>query len=508
MNATTDSLRFGGARLEQARRVVADATGRETVLRAKSYDVLALLLSRPDTVVTKDELFERVWNGVAVTEDALVQCITDIRKAIGEKGHEALKTITKVGYRLVPDANPSVPTTQVETFAQTIHPRGIAVLPFSNISDDKAQDFLAVGLTEDVITDLSSIPDLFVIARNSSYSFGDKNLDTLGIARDLGVRYLVEGSVRKSGERLRITVKLIDAQTSGSQIWAERYDRNYADVFDIQDDIAQQVAKSIVGKLASATTHPRQRPLNMEVFELSQRARDMRTKSRAECKEAISILNHAIALDPNYSRIRTQIAAAHTYNWVQWMEPGDDDMVEALKHAAKAIELDVRDTVARATHGFVLLHAKRWEEALAALDMAVAMNPNGAHAYALKAYLSAMSGDGNAGLDFMNHAMKLNPHPPNWYYFQVGLCFLISRQFAECIKLLRKPQFARSPMRRTLIAALELDGQHEEAVKEAALYVSYDPTFRVKTWLDRLPYRDEAMKQYHLGALARAGIPE
>jgi adenylate cyclase len=197
---TTDTLSFGGARLDQARRVVADATGRETVLRAKSYDVLVLLLNRPDTVVTKDELFEKVWNGAAVSEDTLVQCITEIRKAIGQSGHEALKTITKVGYRLVFDVVSPATTQQTTAHVRPIHPRGVAVLPFANLSVDQEQDFLADGLAEDIITALSGSADLFVIARHSSFSFRGKIDDLGSVASELGVRYIVEGRLSGVGK--------------------------------------------------------------------------------------------------------------------------------------------------------------------------------------------------------------------------------------------------------------------------------------------------------------------
>jgi TolB-like protein len=501
-------IRFGGAYLDNRRRALVDEAGRKSELRSKTYDVLALLMERVDSVVSKDDLFEIVWNGAAVSEDTLVQCITEIRKAIGAKGREALKTVTKVGYRLIPDAREVQASLTIVAVAKPIHQRGIAVLPFANQSEDKSQDFLALGLTEDVITDLSGFPDLFVIARNSSSSFKDKNLDILEIARDLGVRYLVEGSVRKSGERLRITVKLIDAMIDGSQLWAERYDRNYKDVFDIQDDIARQVVIAIVGKLTSVQLHSRQRPLNMEVYELSLRARELWTKSKADCDEAILLLTRAITLDPTYARTHCQLATAHTFNWIQWMQKGDSHMVQAMNNASLAVKLDPHDPVNRATYGFVLLNAKRWDEAFIEIDAALAMNSNGAHAYALKAYLFAAVGDGKSGLDFMDHALKLNPHPPNWYYFQIGFCQLVSGQYSECVLTMSRPEFKRGAFRRTLVAALELDGKHEQACKEAQFYMAYDPEFRAASWVQRLPYRDKELQLLHQSALVRAGIPE
>jgi TolB-like protein len=489
----TTEIRFGGAHLDSRRRALVDETGRKSELRSKTYDVLALLIERADSVVSKDDLFDRVWNGVAVSEDTLVQCITEIRKAIGPKGHDALKTITKVGYRLVPDPSTPQITQTPQQAIRSIHPRGIAVLPFANLGGDQEQDFLADGLAEDVITDLSGSSDLFVIARHSSFSFRHKTSDLTSIASELGVRYLVEGSVRKSGSRLRITAQLVDVQNNSAQVWAERYDREYVDVFDIQDDIARQVVGSIVGKLTADKVNPRQRPMNMEAYELSLRSRSMWTKSKADCDEAIVMLTRSVRLDPVYART---------------MQPEASHMADALKHSYRAIELDPQDPIIRATHGFVLLHAKKWEEADHELDTALAMNPNGAHTFALKAYLEAAAGQGVEAVDLMDAALKLNPRPPTWYYFHVAFCQLVKGSFAECIKILRRPEFARSALRRTLVLALELDGKHEEATKEAELYMAYDPTYRVSQWLDRLPYRDDKLRQLHIEASVRAGIPE
>jgi TolB-like protein len=505
MNGST--LTFGGARLDGKRRVVTDAGGRETVLRVKSFDVLEMLLDRPDEVVTKDQLFERIWNGVAVSEDTLVQCITEIRKAIGEKGHEALKTVTKVGYRLVPDALPAAAIPLVSAPIKTIHPRGIAVLPFANLSTDPDQDFLADGLAEDVITDLSRSAELFVIAKNSSFSFKGKEQDPAFVASELGVRYLVGGSLRKSGDRLRITAHLIDTQSNGTQVWAERYESAYKDVFDIQDEISQQVTKAVVGRLTTPLV-PRQRPASMEVFELSLQGRGGWFRSKSEMIETIAKWIRARELDPGYARIHAQLGWVHLWQWVIWVVPGNEHLDLALQYTGRGVALDHNDSLVRLVHATALLHCQRWEEAESEFATALALDPNGADVFAIKAYMLAFAGQGLAGLECMKQALSLNPRPPEWYYWYAAICQNSLGRFDEAIATLRERGFAGGAARRTLIYSLAQSGEVEEAGKEVAIYLTEDPTFRTRPWLERIPYRDPERRERHIRALVEAGLPE
>jgi TolB-like protein len=507
MGETLDrSLTFGGARLDRRRRIVTDVAGRETVLRAKSYDVLAVLLERADEAVTKDELFSKVWNGVAVTEDVLVQCVTDIRKAIGEKGHEAIKTVTKVGYRLVPDAATAVNVLKLTVPTRSVHPRGIAVLPFANHSTDPDQDFLADGLAEDVITDLSRSADLFVIAHNSSFSFKSKEQDHSYIASELGVRYLVEGSLRKSGERLRITARLIDAQSNGAQVWAERYESAYKDVFDIQDEISQQVTKAIVGRLTDSSV-PRQRPASMEVFELSMRGRDNWIKSRSKTEEEIHSLTRAVELDLGYAPTQSQLARTYLFRWGIWMHPGNSSLDLALKFASRGVALDHNDHRVRLVHAMVLLHHKEWRRAEAEFTAALAINPNGADIFATKAFMLAFAGQGLLGLECMKQAMKLNPRAPTWYYWYTAICHNSIGDFDAAIATLRQHGLTAGAFRRTLIYALSQAGQVDEARREAAIHTAENPGFRAAAWIERLTYQDLALKDRHVRSLVDAGMP-
>jgi TolB-like protein len=239
------------------RGLVSHVSGKQTTLRAQSLAVLKTLSERAGTLVSKDELINTVWPNVVVTDDSLVQCIAELRKALNDDAHAIIRTLPKRGYIFETGSRPAAPkhSAALDASAATAPPidhaqydQSIAVLPFGNISAEADQDYFADGLTEDVITDLSNVPGLFVIARNSSFAYKGKAQNTKQIVSDLGVRYVLEGSIRKSAQRLRITVQLSDAET-GLQVWAERFDRELADMFSLQDELTAKIVANSIGKI-------------------------------------------------------------------------------------------------------------------------------------------------------------------------------------------------------------------------------------------------------------------
>jgi TolB-like protein len=238
------------------RGLVSHVSGKKTVLRPQSLAVLKELNERSGTLVSKDELIEKVWRGVVVTEDSLVQCITELRKALQDNNHAIIRTLPKRGYIFESGSRPAAPSPKhivtsdvsVPSIDSAQYEKSIVVLPFGNLSTDADQDYFADGLTEDVITDLSNVPGLFVIARNSSFAYKGKTQNIKQIANDLGARYVLEGSIRKSAQRLRITVQMSDAET-GLHVWAERFDRELADMFSLQDELTAKIVTNFVGKI-------------------------------------------------------------------------------------------------------------------------------------------------------------------------------------------------------------------------------------------------------------------
>src|SRR5262245_10320984 len=252
--------------------------------------------------------------------------------------------------------------------------RSIAVLPFVNMSGDAEQEFFTDGLTEDIITDLSNVPGFFVIARNSTFAYKGKPTDVRQIARDLGVKYVLEGSARRSDKRLRVNVQLINAAEGGNHVWAERFDREIADIFEVQDEVTRRVVEAISGKIGANNISTRSRPSNLEAYDLCVRSRDRINWSKLDNSEARSALERAVALDPDYCEAHINLALSLLFGWIIWGGPQIPDRGNALVHAQRAVEIDPSDSGARRALGAVQLYERHWDEAKSQFDAAIRLN--------------------------------------------------------------------------------------------------------------------------------------
>lgn len=264
--AAGETLRVGDVVLDLAAGCLRGSDGTEIALRPKSFDLLAILAGNPRRTLSRDNLLDAVWPGVTVTEESVTQCVREVRRAIGDPDGRLLRTVARRGYRLdlevVPvtpagdraaaapsSAEPSMPS--LVPVAARLDKPSIAVLAFDNMSGDPDQEYFSDGVADDIITELSRSRFLFVIARNSSFTYKGRAVDVKQVARELGVRYVLEGSVRRGGGRLRISAQLIDAE-AGHHLWAERYDRDDAELFSVQDEITTAVTTAIHPAVADA----------------------------------------------------------------------------------------------------------------------------------------------------------------------------------------------------------------------------------------------------------------
>jgi len=390
----------------------------------------------------------------------------------------------------------------------------IAVLPFNNLSGDPEQEYFSDGLTEEIITALSKMPKLFVIARYSTFSYKGKPVKINQIAEELGVGYILEGSVRKTEDRVRITVQLIDA-LSGHHLWAERYDRDLKDIFVLQDDITMKIINALQVELTEGE-HARlwgKGTDNLQAYLKSLRARELYL---AQTKEGNALARRtaeeAIALDPEYAPPYHVLSITHFMDILfRTTKSPDQSMTRAVELIQKAIALDDSYALAHGWLGFLYAFLRKHEESIMEAQKGVALDPNGAHGYLYLNIALRFAGRFEEAIEAIEKAIRLNPFPPSTYFrFACGTNNFVGR-YEEAIAAGKKavtisPNEYQAHM--LLAAAYSLSGRQEEARSEAEEVLRLNPKFSVVFWGKTLPFKNKADLEHYLGALRKAGLPE
>src|SRR3954452_21279790 len=343
------TLGFGRYRLEPRGGLLSGT--RPVRLTPKALALLSFMAGRPGEVIPKEELFGAVWPEVTVGDAALVTCIQELRKALGDDARRPryIETLHRRGYRFVGKitAVPLAAAARGTTPALALPDRpSIAVLPFANMSDEPDQEYFADGISEDLITGLSRIRWLFVIARNSTFTYKTRAVDVKQVARELGVRYVLEGSIRRAGKRIRINAQLVDAITGGHH-WAERYDRELGDIFAVQDEITRSVVASIEPRLLAAEgirTHLRSSDDLGAGERVARAENDGWRLTRADYATAIKGLEQTVAIYPDYAPARSRLAFRLLFSaHMGWIDR-EYGLLTGRPHAIRAIELDDGDS--------------------------------------------------------------------------------------------------------------------------------------------------------------------
>ncbi|AYF86530.1 MULTISPECIES: winged helix-turn-helix domain-containing tetratricopeptide repeat protein [unclassified Pseudomonas] len=470
----------------------------------RALQLLAALVARPGEILGKAELMDAAWPGAVVEEGNLTVQIALLRKLLGPAadGSQWIATVPRVGYRFVG---------AVQQLGSARRPLplpdkpSIAVLPFINLSNDPEQETFADGLTEDLITDLSRNSGLFVIARNSAFVYKGKAMDVRGIAQDLGVRYLLEGSARRAAGRVRINAQLVDA-TNGDHLWAERFDRSLEDIFAVQDEVTGKIVQALLGRLREPAS--RRRPANIEAYDLCVRARKLMDDSPQTAQEAHLMLTRAVALDPGYAEAYRWLAMNHWMGWVHSGGPTEPDRDAALELARKAVSLDPDDAGCRWVLAYLLAYGRSFTEADAEFARAIALDPNEADTWAALSDIAVLAGRIEEGLEYIRKAFRLNPFPASWYYLALGQAQYAAGDYEAAIETLRRDETYRTSSRRFLAASLAQLGRLDEARAEVELFLVGNPLFTIGHWASSEPLRDAATLEHFVDGYRKAGLPE
>jgi adenylate cyclase len=391
----------------------------------------------------------------------------------------------------------------------------IAVLPFDNLSGDPEQEYFSDGITEQIITGLSKIPQLFVVARNSSFIYKGKAVKVGQVAEDLGVRYVLEGSVQRSGDSIRITAQLIDA-IKGHHLWAESYDGKLADLFALQDDITLKIMTAMRIKLAHGgqlETFEKFGSSNIHALEKGMKGVQlMRRLTKQDMSQARKLLEEAITLDTEYVGAYTLLAMTHLYEvWLGWSKNPRDSMAQAIKLARKSLAMAENFDITHSLIGHIHLAKRQYEKAIAAGERAIELNPNSADAHARLAMTLTRAGRHEEAIALLERAIRLNPYPPNWYLSNLGNAYRNAGKYEEAVisykkVLKRNPDFLFAHA--GLASVYSLLGREDEAQAEAEEILKTNPAFSIERFAKTLLYKNKADSDIVIDGLRRAGLPE
>jgi TolB-like protein len=531
------------------------ARGSETVvIGPQVFDLLLHLVQNRERVVTKDNLIDVVWGGRIISESTLTSHINAVRKAIGDTGEQQrlVRTLARKGYRFVgevreigserPDSarppekqpegrqseerqpegmqreTPSGSAAHPAAPALTLPERpSIAVLPFFNLSGDPAQDYFVDGVVEDIISALSRMSGLFVIARNSSFTYKGRPVDVKQVGRELGVRYLLEGSLRKAANRVRITGQLVDA-TTGATLWSERFDGTIDDIFDLQDQMTENVVGAIAPRLEHAEIErAKHKPTgSLDAYDYYLRGMwKFRQGSRSALDEALPLFYEAIQRDAEFAS--AYALAAWCYSWRKlnrWAADPEREISEGTRLVRRAVELGQEDAVALASSVHALVHlAGDLDSGIASADRALALDPNLAAAWFVGGFVRIWRGQPEDALERLVRAMRLNPLSPDMHRMEVGVAIahLLAGHAADALSWAEKA--SRDTADRAfpigiLAAIYACAGRGDEARQAVQELRRLAPRLRLSNLDEWLPFRRPQDLAMFSDGLRKAGLPK
>lgn len=493
------------------------------------FDLLEYLIRNRDRIVGKDDLIEGVWNGRIVSDSTLSSRITATRQAIGDDGEQQrlIRTIPRKGFRFVGDVGQTQETRDTSaksgsSKAYVVPPSlpdkpSIAVLPFANLSGESGQEYFVDGIIEEVITALSQFRWLFVIARSSSFTYKDRAIDVKQVGREMGVRYVLEGSVRKAVNKVRIAAQLIDT-TTGAHLWANRFDGAIENIFDLQDQVTADIVGAIGPKLEEAEIErAKRKPTDsLDAYDFYLRGMASFHKMTKESMgDAQRLFQKAIELDPGFASAYGM--AAYCYVWRKtngWATDRTHEIAEATRLSQLAAEFGKHDAVALGTGGFALAHVVGdLDGGAAMIDQARALNPNLATLWLLSGWVRTYLSEPEIAIEHLTRAMRLSPFDPQAFvtHLVIGFAHFIAGRYEEAAKwaekaLREQPNFAGSA--RVAAASNAFLGRMDRAQMAMARLRQIDPSLRASNLKNVTPLRSPEDLARYADGLKRAGLPE
>jgi len=506
----------GNWEIDLARRELR-ARGAPVPLGSRAFEILGLLAQSAGELVSKSDIIVRVWQRAHIEDNTLQFHISAIRRALGAD-REMLRTISGRGYRLLGDwtvrrqigsgAPPELPLPSKPS---------IAVLAFQNLSDDPEQKYFADGVVEEIITALSRLRWLFVIARNSSFTYEGRAVDVKQIGRELGVRYVLEGSVRKAANRVRISGQLVDAAI-GAHLWADRFDGGLEDIFDLQEQVTASVVGAIAPKLEQAEIErSKRKPTeSLDAYDYFLRGvAAVHHGTQAANNEALQHFRRAIELDPEFASAYGLAAGCYTWRKANgWIVDRRLEVAETSLLARRSVELGKDDAVALCWGGIAMAYvAGDLDDGAAFIDQALMLDPNLAAAWYNSGWVKVWLGEPDVAIDRAARAMRLSPRDSLIYSMQTvtALAHLLVGRYSEASSWAERALRERGDYAsaiRVAAASSALAGRHANAKKAIARLREVDPAFRISDLSDRAPLRrPQDLANFALG-LREAGLEE
>lgn len=502
-------LRFGEFEFRADERTLT-RHGQPVRLGARAHDILSYLIDHRDRVVSKAELLDHVWAGLAVEEANLTVQVSALRK---ELGNDALSTIPGRGYRFVMAVSGVEASPAPAALPVPARP-SIAVLPFINMNGDPEQEYFADGLTDEIITTLSKISGLTVIARASSFTYKGRDMDVRQVGRELGVRHVLEGSIRNHGGRMRIAARLIDAET-GSHVWAERYDRAFEDMFALQDEIALILVTELQVNLTEGEQARLRRSSirNMEAWMhwVKGLARFNRAiLTREGMTTTLMCWQRAAALDPQAAVIQAMLGMLYYIDArFRYWNDRETALAKGMAHVERALASDPESADAWMVQGLLLLMQGRHDEAVAASRLSLAYAPSSADVAAFAAFVLANAGLGPEAAQEIERAITLCPMFPSYYFGHMGLAYREAGRIPEAIAAFEA--YDRNNAGRgvtDLVIMNEQRGERETATRWAGRLRSVFPDFTISGWRNTQFRRDQESLERDIASLRAMGLPE